>query len=74
MMYHKSAGRLVVARPPGNLARIVRFVDAAALPPGIACSFDAPKNILRINREIYDMLSARDQLRLFRSQETVSFT
>ena len=74
-LYQTSAtGRLEPTSIKHRFSRIVRFVQPDALPDGIACSFDADKNVLRINQTVYDALGERDQLRLFRSRETLSFT
>jgi hypothetical protein len=53
-------------------ARIVRFVAASELYPGTICDFDKTKNILRINREIYNSLTERQKTKVFRSNETIA--
>ncbi len=73
MVYHKTGAGIVALPDKHRYARIVRFVPGGDIP-GLACDFDHAKNLLRINKDVYDVLPPRVQLRLFRSQETVEVT
>ena len=73
MVYHKTGAGIVALPDKHRYARIVRFVPGGDIP-GLACDFDHAKNLLRINKDVYDVLQPRDQLRIFRSRETVAVT
>lgn len=46
--------------------RLKRFVPPGALPPGVAAMVDDDRNILMIDKEIYDGTNERIQRRLWR--------
>ncbi len=49
--------------------RLKRFVPPGALPAGVAAMVDEDKNILLIDKEIYDGVSQRIKNRLWRLTE-----
>lgn len=73
MAYHKVGDGIVNLQAVHKYSRLVRFVPGEVIA-GLACDFDKEKNLLRINKDVYDVLRPRDQLRIFRSQETVAVT
>ena len=54
-------------------ARLIRFVPGAEIQ-GLACDFDAAKNLLRINQDLYEPLDERTKTQIFRSTETMEAT
>lgn len=73
MAYHKTGAGIIALPDKHKFSRLVRFVPGGDIP-GLACDFDQTKNLLRINKDVYDALEPRVQLRIFRSQETVAVT
>lgn len=63
--------------PPKEVRRdrIVRLVDDDSMAAqGLVCSFDAAKNILRIERSLYETLAPRQQTEVWRSRASVIIT
>jgi len=57
---------------PFKPARLIRFVDGSEIE-GLACDFNAEKNLLKINRSVYDSASPKQQEQLFRARSSVSY-
>lgn len=51
---------------------IIRMVEPGVLFPGNACEWDAGKNLLRIDKEIYDGSDARGRMTLWRARDTLT--
>lgn len=56
---------------PTSPARLTRFVDNLAAP--YVCQFDAVKNILRIQKPIFDTLSESKQKQVWRAKADIVY-
>ena len=54
-------------------ARIIRFVELGALPPSIIAQYDADKNIVRIDRELFKRLNTYEQGRVMFTEEDIKY-
>lgn len=52
--------------------RLIRLVDD--LPAPYACKLDAERNILLINRPLFDTLPPKQQQKLWRSNNDITYT
>lgn len=57
--------------PEEGPARLMRYVEPGALPgAGLVCVLDPTKNLLIINRELFDVLTPTEQSQILRTQRT----
>lgn len=54
--------------------RLFRFVITDELGPGVVARLDAPTNVLRIAKGLYDQLSAASQRALLRTTQEITVT
>ncbi len=60
--------------PDNGLPRIIRFVTSEVLPDNIVSYLDESKNLLRINKGIYDTLDKMVQQRIEKTSITTITT
>lgn len=55
------------------LARLIRYVPAGILPPGVVATHNERQNITRIDKEVYDQMTEREQRRVFKSRAAKTY-
>ena len=63
-------GRKVIER---KFSLIKRFVEPGVLPAGVMSDYDEAKNILRIDRQMYNLASERQQRHIWRTLATTTY-
>lgn len=59
---------------PRKLSRLIRFVDLGVLPVGVAAQYDTDKNLVRIDKGIYDTLNLFEQSQLLFTKGDVLYS